>query len=190
MNRKSIAAIFARHVESEGQHKVSKGTADFPVDAKGAKEADSISSRIARLKPTAVISSPLERAIVPAQLTAKKSGVPLKIEPKLKPWEFGEWTGKPLEQVEPKLRAIWKHNPDAAPPGGTSLNQFARQSRQGILAALAQGGERPAIFTHSRNLRELPNALYGTKLADPTRGGPDPGEFDVLTTKGRLIRGK
>lgn len=190
MDRKSIAAIFARHVESEGQHKVSKGTADFPVDAKGAKEAESVSDRIARLRPTSVWTSPLQRAALPAQLTAQKSGVPLQVESKLLPWPFGEWTGRPLDEVEPKLRAIWKNNPDAAPPGGTSLNQFARQSRQGILAALAQGGERPAIFTHSRNLRELPNAIYGTKLADPTRGGPDPGEFDVLTTKGKLIRGK
>lgn len=184
-----IAAIFARHVEAKGQHKLSKGTADLPVDEKGARQAEEISERIARLRPTAVFSSPLQRALVPAQLTAQKAAVPLHVEQNLKPWDFGpKWTGKPAKEIEPKLRKLWKH-PDAPTPGGQSLNQFAGQSRQGISTALARGGGRPAVFTHSRNLRELPNAIYGTKLADPTKGGPEPGEFELLTKKGQLVRG-
>lgn len=185
---KSIRAIFARHGEAQGQGKIAKGRKDLPLDARGHREARQMGRDIAKLKPDVVVTSPLKRAKIPAQEIAKRAGVPLRVNKGLLPWDFGHWTGKPQSEVHPKLRDLWQNHPDKPIPGGESFNHSVKAEKKGILQAL-HSGKRPAVVTHSRNLRQLPHALFGKPTGDPTKGGPGPGEYEILTQGGKLIHG-
>jgi broad specificity phosphatase PhoE len=191
MANSNVKAIFARHAEVKENrpgYKLAKGLKDYPLDSEGKKESQKLAARVARYKPTVVLASPLQRATHPAQATAKAAGVPLKVEPDLKPWDFGQWAGKPAEEIEPKLADMAANHPEQKTPGGESFNSFLKRSDRGyrkIKLAMAQG-ERPAVITHSRNLREIQHGMFGGKAADPTKGGPEPSGFMTLSRRNKL----
>jgi broad specificity phosphatase PhoE len=189
--KKSVAALLIRHGEAEGQHEIIKGMSDEPLDDKGHREAEQLGPQIARYKPTVVLTSPLQRARIPAEHIAKQSGVPLHVDESFLPWNLGQLTGQPKEQGEQKLKHFAFEEPDTPVPGGESFNSFLQRAGQGFktVADLIGSGERPAVVTHSRNLREAGHFLYGEAPSDPTVGGPDPAEFYVLDDQGKLSDG-
>jgi len=183
------AAILIRHAETAENRpdkKLMKGTRDYPLDAAGKKESVALAARIARYKPTVVLSSPLQRAVHPAQAIARKAGVALHIMPELAPQAFGRWTGKSAHEYEPKYKKMFLDNPDQAPPGGETGRHFletkVRPSYRKIKAMIA-AGERPAVLTHSRNLREMDYGLHDGPPADPTSGGPEPSGYALIDRK-------
>jgi broad specificity phosphatase PhoE len=182
------AAILIRHAEVRENRppKLMKGTKDYPLDAAGKKESTALAARIARFKPTVVLSSPLQRATHPAQAIARRAGVAMHIMPELAPMEFGKWTGKPAATYEPKLKKMFLEHPDQAPPGGETGRHFletkVRPAYRKIKALIA-AGERPAVLTHSRNLREMDYGLHDGPPADPSSGGPKPSGFAIVDRK-------
>lgn len=182
-------AIFIRHSESIGNaDDVVKGTGDYPLNADGKRESQMLAARIARLKPTVVISSPLSRAAEPAAMIAKKAGVALHIDKDLLPQNFGDLEGTPRTQGEPIIRDAAKNTPDDPMPNGESFNGWMSSNDTAMrrVKMLVAQGERPAVVTHSRNLRELPHSLFGDAPSDPTRGGPEPSGYQIWT-KGKKL---
>lgn len=178
-------AIFIRHAESTGnaEHLV-KGTENYPLDDKGKQESRALATRVARYKPTVVLSSPLDRAKVPAQLIAKKAGVKLKIDNGLLPPDLGNLAGTPQRTGEPRVREAFSH--PGSPIGGTgSTPQGWLDEQKGTMRRIQlmiQKGERPAIVTHSRNLRVMPHTFQDREtVPDPTKGGPEPSGFATLS---------
>lgn len=186
-------AIFVRHSDSTGNRAhVMKGVKDFPVSEKGKRDAKKLAKVIVRYKPTVVVSSPLERAKVPAKEIAKHSGVPLKVDSHFLPQDLGKWQGKPMKDYEPKLSDLATNHPDEKVSGGESFNHFLKTKvRPGFkkVREMIARGERPVIVTHSRNLRELKHGLGMGKVADPTKGGPKPGKFVMLNKGDKLSAG-
>lgn len=185
------AAIFIRHAEVAGNRpgqKIIKGTEDFPLDAKGKAESKTLATRIARFRPTVVLTSPLQRAEHPAKQIAKKAGVEVKTMPELAPWDFGTMTGEKAKTGEPKLAALAKDNPDKPAGGAQSFNDFLKKSDAGYrkIKLMMANGERPAVVTHSRNLREIGHGLFGGPVKDPTKGGPEPSGFLTLSRSMKL----
>lgn len=186
-------AIFIRHAESTGnKNRVVKGSAEYPLDDKGRAESVRIASEVARFKPTVVISSPLDRAKHPAQLIADKVGVKLRIDKGFLPPDMGKLTGEAQDTGEKKVAKAFK-SPNKAiggsgdTPAGWDAKNTAAVRRVNVMITR---GERPAIITHSRNLRELPHALNGGPMADPTKGGPKPAGFVILKGNNKLVTHK
>ena len=190
MERKNIAAIFARHGESEGQNDKAKGQLDYPLDEKGRKQAEQLSDTIAGLKPKVIFSSPLQRARIPAQLAAAKSGAKLIVSPKMLPWNFGKYEGQDKSKVEPILRDSWKNSPSKPLPGGESFNESLESESEALrpVRAAIQAGLRPAVIFHSRQLRQLPHFFEGKETADPTKGGPPPAGVLTMDTENKFKR--
>lgn len=187
---RKVKAIFVRHSESTGnKSNVVKGTTDYPLDETGQKESRALAPRIARFKPTVVITSPLSRAKTPAQRIAKAAGVRLKVDKGLLPQNFGSFEGKPRESTEPKIRRLAMQTPEKKMPGGESTVAWDQKQKKAIdrVRSLVRHGETPAVVTHSRNLRELRHSLFGEKFADPTRGGPGPSGFVTWQGKKKLV---
>lgn len=188
--RNPVKAVFVRHSESTGNaEKLAKGLEDYPLNDKGRKESVALGAKIARYKPTVVLTSPLDRAKYPAERIAKAAGVKMKIEKGLLPWDFGSWSGKPQSEIEPKLKNLAANHPDQKTPKGESFNEFLGKNRTMMrkVQVMIGKGERPAVVTHSRNLRNLGNALLGQAPKDPTTGGPKPSGFTVLRGKSNLV---
>ncbi len=185
--RRGPAAILIRHAEvaeNRPGHKLMKGTHDYPLDAKGKKESATLAARIARYKPTVVLSSPLQRALHPAKAIARRAGVALHVMPELAPMEFGKVTGKPASKYEPKLKEMFMKD-DSFPGGETGRHFLEAKVKPSFrkIKALMAAGERPAVVTHSRNLRQMDYGLHGGKPGDITKGGPDPSGYATVDRK-------
>lgn len=184
-------AVFVRHAASTGNKaKVMKGVVDYPVDASGRRDESKLAKRVSRYKPDIVITSPLERALLPAQAIAREAGIPLVVSDEFLPIDLGELHGKSMDKGEPKLsRAAMERPGEPVARGGESFAHFLKAKvvpgYDSIKQLMAQG-IRPVVVTHSRNLREIRYGMFGEAPKDPTKGGPEPGGF--LTLRGRKFQ--
>ncbi len=187
---RKIKAIFIRHSESTGNAaNVVKGTKDYPLDQKGKRESAALAKTISSYKPSVVVTSPLKRAQEPAARIANRAGVKLVADRGLLPQDFGHLTGTPRKTGEPQIRRFALRTPGKRIPGGESFREWDGKNNKAMsrVKKLIAQGERPAVVTHSRNLRELKHALFGAKVADPTKGGPEPSGFVTLEGKKKLV---
>ncbi len=186
-------AIFVRHSPSTGNRRhIMKGVEDYPPDAKGKREAKDLAKTIVRHKPTVVVTSPLSRATVLAKEIAKQGKIPLQVDPHFLPQDLGDWQGKPMEKYEPKLAKLAAEKPNEKVPGGESFNHFLKKKvRPGFakVREMIKRGERPAIVTHSRDLRQLRYGLGIGKPANPSKGGPKPNKFVLLNEGNKISAG-
>jgi glucosyl-3-phosphoglycerate phosphatase len=122
---------------------------------------------LARFSPDLVVASDLRRATDTATVFTTATGVPLKIDKRLRETNLGIWQGKTSEEVDeqwPGGRQIWQTDPTWSPPGGESRVEVAARafevvadldSNEAVSTVLicSHGGLMAAITGH---LLELP----------------------------------
>jgi alpha-ribazole phosphatase len=146
--------ILIRHGETdwnvEGRW---QGHADVPLNARGRAQAEEIAAALAGQEIAAIYASDLERARETAGPLARQTGLPVRLEPRLREVDQGEWQGLLVTEIEARYaEAIRKRRADplhVAPPGG----ETALEVRQRVLAAVqdilrAHPGESVAIVSH------------------------------------------
>jgi probable phosphoglycerate mutase len=112
-----------------------QGSVDIPLDATGVAQAERAARLLAGLRPTAVVSSPLQRAAVTAQSLAAVTGLPVTYDPDLRERDGGEWeglTGPEIRERYPAEHAVWQ------PPGGETSEEVAKR----VAAALGRAVDR------------------------------------------------
>lgn len=120
------------------------GRNDLPLSAIGEKQAAALASR-SYGELTAVLSSPLPRAVQTAEAIAAPRGLQVEIVDGLIETDFGAWEGLSTDEVRACFAAeltAWQASPDVAPPGGESFAEVGRRvrrARETILAAHPQG---------------------------------------------------
>jgi broad specificity phosphatase PhoE len=87
-----------------------RGLSDPPLDDVGQAEAARLAEELAGYSPAVVISSPLQRAVVTAEVIAAAAHVRAVVDQRLGDRDYGPWTGQPRAQVEQRFGSI-----DAAP---------------------------------------------------------------------------
>jgi broad specificity phosphatase PhoE len=131
---------------------------------------------LARFSPDLVVASDLRRATDTATVFTTATGVPLRIDKRLRETNLGIWQGMTSAQIDdqwPGNRQIWQTDPTWSPPGGESRVEVATRAHEvvadldqvdsGLSTALlcSHGGLTAALTGH---LLELPVAAW-TKLA-------------------------
>jgi broad specificity phosphatase PhoE len=140
----------ARHGETEWtktrQH---TGRTDIPLTPAGEDDARLIGRRLAHLKFTYVVTSPLRRA----RRTCELAGFPAAaIDPDLQEWDYGEFEG--LTSVEIKARKPdWDLFRDGG-PGGETPAQIADRAER-VAAQLKKQTGNVLVFAHGHYLRVL-----------------------------------
>jgi len=76
------------------------------LNEEGRRQAEALSERLADVPLTAIISSPLERALETAEIVAKAHDLNIEIWPELGEVRYGEWTGQKLDALA--KTALWK----------------------------------------------------------------------------------
>jgi broad specificity phosphatase PhoE len=108
------------HARTEAQ-RLGQFPLDESVEPKGLAKAAELASSLK--KPVRILSAPEARA----WQTAEALGSGIEIVPELGDYDFGEWQGQRLidlqESAEHSL-AAWLDDPQAAPHGGESLQQL------------------------------------------------------------------
>lgn len=88
------------------------------------------------------VCSPAARAQVPGAAC----------DPRLRPWDLGDWSGRPLAQLPVEELAAWRSNPDWAGHGGESLRDVTARVA-GLLADWHDTDGRLAAVTHAAVVR-------------------------------------
>lgn len=146
--------ILIRHGEtdwnSEGRW---QGQIDIPLNENGLEHARELAIELAREGIQAIYSSDLLRAIQTADPLAKRAGIPVNLDPRLREIHQGEWQGMRVEDIRVRYAERFQQrraNPLAiAPPGGETVLQVQErvyQSLDDIL--LRHPDETVAIVAH------------------------------------------
>lgn len=115
----------ARHGETEwhAEHRYA-GSSDVVLTSHGRRQAAALADWAATAGLSAIVASPLSRARLSAEPSARASGVPLRIEPRLVEIDFGAAEGMSpgeLAETYPEEWAGFERQPARSPlPGGES----------------------------------------------------------------------
>lgn len=92
--------FFARHGQSEANaENIFQGTYDTPLTEKGRQEAEALAEEVKTKGITKIVSSKLMRAKETAEIVAEKLGVTLELWDDLEENDFGQYNGKPKEEI-------------------------------------------------------------------------------------------
>jgi broad specificity phosphatase PhoE/ribonuclease HI len=116
------------------------GRNDLPLNNVGRGQAAALAKRSFG-DVSAVLSSPLRRAVETAEAIAAPLGLPVGIVDGLIETDFGDWEG--LTSAEARERnpvefEAWRGSPDVAPPGGESFSAVGRRVRRAREEIIAQ----------------------------------------------------
>ncbi len=101
-----------------------QGQTDIPLDAKGVAQSEGAAARLAALRPTAILSSPLQRAARTAATLAEITGLAVSLDPDLIERGGGDWEG--LTNLEIKAQYPVEYSRWQPPRGETSAEVAKR----------------------------------------------------------------
>jgi glucosyl-3-phosphoglycerate phosphatase len=110
-----------------------QGTTDIPLNETGVEQAWRSARLLAALEPTAIVSSPLNRATTTAAALSEITGLPVHHDPDLIERHGGEWEGLTGDEIRtrfPTEHAIWQ------PPGGETAQDVAKRFAAALERAL------------------------------------------------------
>jgi len=172
--------ILIRHGQTEW-NKVERirGQVDIPLDGTGLAQARATAQRIAQhWRPTAVVSSPLRRAVQTAEIVAHRLGQEVCLEPGLLDINFGQWQGLSPADVAhrwPDMARAWLIAPHTVQfPGGGSLDQVRQRSMTALHALIERhAGEQVVAVAHTVVNRVVMCAVLGLDNSHYWRIGQD-----------------
>src|SRR6185437_4398504 len=153
--------VLLRHGDTRlsPEHRFS-GLRDHPLSASGLRQARAAACRLAAGAPIdAVISSPLQRAVVTAAIAAGELGLTAVTDDDLRETDFGDWDGLTLAEIQqrwPAAAAAWRRDPERAAPGGESFADTAQRVNRACDRLLADhGGKRVLVVSHITPIKVL-----------------------------------
>ena len=183
--------FWVRHGETAmNKQNLMRGWDNPPLNDEGRADARAVAEALQAIPLDVIICSDLLRAVETAdairELQPKK--IPHHAVGLLRTIDVGQWTGKPLTQIEPKMEALqktWQTRPDAECPGGESWTSFQNRQVMAWDLILRHPAENICVVAHLRNsVWSLGYALNDMKRPDIPqldRLTQKPGRFSVFT---------
>ncbi len=158
---KTAVLLLVRHGETiwNNENRV-QGHADSPLSQLGIRQAQMLSSRLAKEPITTVYSSDLSRAMDTATIIAEPHNCKVIPCKELREADYGEWTGLLMNEVKtrwPDIFAQYSKDPfDVKVPGGESMRQlFERSFSKASEIAAAHQGETVLVVGHGGSVRSI-----------------------------------
>ncbi len=165
-----------RHGETEwtlsGAH---TGRTDLPLTARGRAEGEDLALRLAGQRFSAVLTSPLQRALETCRLAGL--GDAAQIVPELREWDYGEYEGRTTAAIRAE-RPDWSLWEMGAPGGETAAQVAARALR--VLELARAGGGKTALFGHGHMFRVLAACWLGLPPECGKLWRLDPASLSIL----------
>jgi len=145
--------VLVRHgVTRANEEKRYAGMTDFPLTPRGERQASSLTAAIGRIAPDALVSSPLQRAMRTADLSAGALGIDIATDPDLREVDFGEWENLTFEEISmrhPDGARQWIEGAtDMSFPGGESMTGFAERVSRAMERLMESRADTVMAFTH------------------------------------------
>jgi broad specificity phosphatase PhoE len=128
---------------------------DLPLSSEGKKEAEDTAWQLRKVDIDVIFHSDLERARATAKAIARTTGAELVEMRKLRPWDLGEMTGKPVKDVAGDIEKYACELPDRAVPGGESFDTFRQRVFSGLKSIVDYNAAVPSIVVHNNTERLL-----------------------------------
>jgi glucosyl-3-phosphoglycerate phosphatase len=112
-----------------------QGRTDIPLDAKGVAQSEEAAARLAALRPTAILSSPLQRATRTAAALAEVTGLSIALDPDLIERGGGVWEGLTSSEIRARFPAEYGR---WEAPNGESSAEVAKRVATALERAIAQ----------------------------------------------------
>ncbi|KGM13131.1 histidine phosphatase family protein [Cellulomonas bogoriensis] len=131
-----------------------QGQVDIPLDEVGLRQADEAAEMLhLRHRPVRIVSSDLGRAEATAQALARRVGVPVQVDARLRERSFGEWEGLSAEEIRgrwPDEYAVWRAGHDPQRVGAETRAEVAQRvaAAVGEHAEDVQDGQTLAVVAH------------------------------------------
>src|SRR5262249_32042099 len=152
-----------------------QGQADPPLDEVGRRQAREAAPFIAGMRPSAVVSSDLRRAID----TARDLGLQVRTDPRLREIDLGEWSGLNAGQAAarfPDEDDAWRRGEDVRRGGGETYEEVGARAVTLVDELLATGDVPDdgllVLVTHGGTARSLIGRLLELPPRSWWRFGP------------------
>ena len=164
----SVRLVLWRHGQTqwnaEGRF---QGQSDIPLDAVGEQQADRAARLLAGLRPTAIVSSDLGRAMATAAPLARLTGLTVTTDKDLRERYGGLWEGLTDSEIRaryPADHAVWlppegESSAAVADRAGAALERIAAGMAPGTLVVVVSHGA--AIRLGAARLLGFPEDLWG-----------------------------
>jgi alpha-ribazole phosphatase len=107
------------------------GQRDIPLNAQGRLQAAAIAAQLQSYSFRAIYTSDLQRARETAEIIAGVIHLPVKLEPRLREIDQGEWEGQLVEAIKARYEGLWKQRTQdpasVRPPGGETVGEVAQR---------------------------------------------------------------
>lgn len=157
--------LIARHPETEANvtgRFVGRGAS--PYTREGRRQARRMPNKIAAFAPDAVLSSPLERALLVARRASRLANVELMVDERLAELDFGDAEGMTYEEIaEAGMTFNYRSVEVPVAPGGESRAEIERRAAEVAEELVALGG-RYAVVAHGGVVRAM--VTYLLRLPD------------------------
>jgi broad specificity phosphatase PhoE len=125
-----------------------QGHLDVALTPTGWNQARFAVPAMARFDPEIVLTSDLRRAMDTATVFTEASGVPLRVDKRLRETNLGKWqslTGDQVERRWPDAMAMWRSDATWAPPEGESRVDVANRTGE-VVAELDEEFDRTVLL--------------------------------------------
>ncbi len=150
-----------------------QGHLEVPLSPRGVQQAKATAEALAGQPIEAIYASPLCRARQTAEVIARRLGLPIRFDDRLKEIDVGRLQGrlrKELRGEEAEVLARWASgDPDFRLPGGESRRQVAKRGREAFEAIRRAGHAQVLIVAHGTVLLSTIKLLAGLALEGPPR---------------------
>jgi len=171
-----------------------RGQHALALTEQGIEEAKMTAERIAATwRPTAVLTSPLDRCVATGEAIAAACGVRSRTTDGLLDLDYGDWQWKTHEEVEqqwPREFALWRSHPHLVRfPGGESLQDIVLRSAN-VLRTVVEDfpGETVVLVGHDSVNRALLLQLLDQPLSAYWRLAQDPCCINVIEYENDAVR--
>lgn len=177
--------ILVRHGETvHNVARITQGWSDSELSELGLEQVQRLAERLAAMKPTALYSSTLGRAMSTAQAIADATGLEIIPHDDLREMNYGRWEGRAFLDIRKEDEHIYKrwiadeHCP--CPEGESHVDVRTRVQR--VLESV--NSERPVLVSHGTAIRIGMTALLNIPVMSALRFAQDNAALNLFVQRG------
>ncbi len=143
-----------------------QGATDVPLDEVGLAQAAAAAPALARMAPTTIVSSDLDRAVTTARVLADLTGLAVVEDAGLRETNGGRWQGLTRAEIIDRDRDLflaWVAGHDVRPPGGEVRSEVVSRVVAAVdrQVALLPSGGTLVVVSHGGSIRGAIGGLLG-----------------------------
>lgn len=177
--------ILVRHGETvHNVNRITQGWSDSDLSERGREQVLRLAQRLRELKPTALYSSPLGRAMSTAQAIADATGLEIVPLDDLREMNYGRWEGRAFTDIRVEDEDIyrrWITEEDCPCPGGESHADVRNRLQRAFERV---NSERAVLVAHGTAIRIGATALLNLPLMSAMRFAQDNAAMNVFAQRG------